>query len=653
MCGIAGLYRTSSQPIASEHLVSMAHAIVHRGPDGQGVWQSSDGQCGFVHRRLAIIDLSPSGAQPMHDSDGIVSITFNGEIYNYREIRTELIARGHRFRTESDTEVILEAYKEWGIACLDRFEGMFAFALYDHRSRGLFLVRDRFGVKPLYITMQQGFLAFASEIKAFWQLPGVVQKISGTALEQYLTYLMAPAPLTMFEGVYKIPAGFYLHCTPNGTMVAHAWYSPLRASVFDPARRESDLVDELDYLMASSVKKRLVADVEVGVFLSGGVDSSLLVAYASRHAHGLKTFHISSEGTPDDELVYAQRVATQYGAQLFATTMNESDAAAVSRAIAFHHDEPLADCVSVPLYYVSKLAREQGITVGLLGEAADELLCGYRLYAQYHKLQPWFASTQRMLPRPIRAAAGRVLYPLLSSRPTHRDALDQWVAGKPLFWGGARVFLPSKIVHWPEDLSGKASVETSSMLGLFYPHLNGPFTVHSFIEYHRAQLFAAWPHADTLQMITYLELKHRLPELLLMRADKMTMAHGLEGREPYLDRALVEFCFALPARYKIRDGVTKYLMKKVAERYLPHDLIYRKKVGFSAPTKRWFAHQGPIMHQLNGLIDDIHSPVHARISRAAVRTLLSASQATNAYADQLWTLFSLYSTFSRDRMSAS
>lgn len=636
MCGIAGYISCrKNTEVDLSVLRAMAQKIAHRGPDGDGFWVNTQRTVGFAHRRLSIIDLSSVALQPMVSERHRVVITFNGEIYNYQEIRAQLIGYGYQFFSQSDTEVLLYAYRQWGMAMLDRLEGMFAFALYDMRSDELFLVRDRFGVKPLYFSLQAGYISFASEIKALWAIPGMHKKINSAALAQYLTYLVAPAPLTAYDGIYKIPAGFYLRISHERTISYHQWYE-LAEKITGQNIPEKEALEITSMLLEASVKKRLIADVEVGIFLSGGVDSSLITALASRNNPHIKTFHVFSPHDSDDERTWARAISQKFGTEHFEYELSLHDAEEFFARMIAHHDEPLADSVSMPLYFVARLAQRQKVKVVLIGEAADELFCGYSFYSRILRAQPIFRATQHHVPQFLRKAVARVAYPLFYNKLFVHDALSDWAAGRSFFWSGARVFPVGAV----QKIMKKSAQTVDAMIHNFYPDFGESFDAYNMMTYHRSKLRKLVPAADNFQEILYLEFKHRIPELLLMRVDKMTMATHVEGREPFLDTALVEQVARMPQDLKYRAGIAKYLLKKVAEPLLPHDLLYRKKVGFSAPKKRWFARNSFFRAQLDQELKS-PSPLFEFLSRDAARALVKDHDATQRHADQLWSLMNL------------
>jgi len=639
MCGLAG-YRTLSRtdiPFDNALLNRLHESIAHRGPDGHGIWTSDNHQLALVHRRLKIIDVSQAGTQPMMDAQKSVVIIFNGEIYNYLELRSLLQQDGYLFSSQTDTEVILYAYKKWGIACLNYLDGMFAFALFDIHTNELYLVRDRIGIKPLYFSMQSQILSFASEIKALWQLPWIEKQIKHEALSYYLSYLATPAPMTLYEGIYKLPAGFYLKCDAQRAITFHQWYDPAHASIIATIHDEDYYVDHIRTLFDNAVKKRMRADVPVGIFLSGGIDSSLNLAHMARYNQHLKTFNVSFDDGPElQERAWARMVADKFGAEHHELIISEQEAFNSFQKIIYHQDEPLGDPVCIPLYHVAHYAKKAGVTVVQIGEGSDELFCGYPMYADYINLNRYWQSSQRFIPATVRQGLSYAAswYPC---KPNKKDLLFRWAQGQPLFCTGALVFSST----WKHNIMHPMAMHHGydPIIEQIYAHFPQGTDSYAMIDYHRARLRRSDPHADFVKTMGYVELKHRLSELLLMRVDKMTMAAGIEARVPFLDYRLVEFALQIPEFLKYKDGTTKYILKKACEGIIPDEVIYRKKVGFNAPTTRWFKSG----HYFKGQLQDLlHSPTN-EISRLlnvpVIDKMLQENMQTNVdYAPQLWAL---------------
>jgi len=650
MCGFAGIcnIENNDAEITSSMLQAMGNRIVHRGPDGQSVWKNQDHGIGLSFCRLSIIDLSDAAMQPMFDAEKSVVIVFNGEIYNHLSVRKELEKKGCRYRTSSDTETIIHAYKEWGLGCLDKLDGMFAFALYDMQKRQLLLVRDRMGVKPLYFCLHGGRLAFASEIKAFYDLPWFSKKYNDVALYHYLTFMVTPAPYTAYEGVYKLPAGHYALIDAQKNLLFREWYTPVK-QLCEPEKKERTREDfclkNIHTLVNQSVQKRMVADVPVGAFLSGGVDSSLNVALMAQYHQKIKTFTIAfSDDEKHNELAWARRVAAQYGTDHHEMIVSEKDAYDFYKTMVYHLDEPLADCVCIPFYYVAKAARDVGMKVVQVGEGADESFFGYPLYAKYTKLHTYWGKPLSFVPQSLLQVGAYFFNHMYKNQPLKQETVERLVTGKSLFWSGALAFGE---VQKRGTLGQNHTPIFDPIVEKIYPGMRQEHDSYAIIEYHLNHLKTIDPDADFYKQMFYLEFKHRLPELLLMRADKMSMATSIEAREPYLDYHLVEFLYHVPGSLKFSGGQTKYLLKKIAQKYLPDDIIYRKKVGFAAPTAHWMqqgvffpAYKDVVMQNQPETISRLLGPmpwVDEKMNKSSVHRAV-----------QNWTLQQLFSFTSQD-----
>jgi len=573
MCGIAGLFHlTTPKPVDPSRVERMCDAMVHRGPDGAGVWTAPG--VGLGHRRLSIIDLAGS-PQPMHAADGRAVIVFNGEIYNYRELRTELAARGAVFRTDGDTEVILAAWQQWGPACLARLNGMFAFALYDVGQRTLFLARDRLGVKPLhYAALSDGSLAFASELKGLLAHPLLRREIDPLAVEDYLAWGYVPDHRAILKGVHKLPAGHYLllrHGSPLPAPVR--WWEPS----FADRRRESaaDLEAELLHHLREAVRSRMVADVPLGAFLSGGVDSSSVVALmAEMSGSPVKTCSIGFAEAGLDESAYARQVANRFATDHHARAVSPDDFGAIGQLAAMF-DEPFADASALPTWRVCQLARET-VTVALSGDGADEALAGYRRQ-RFHRHED---RLRQLLPQGLRA-------PLFGGLGAIWPKAD-W-APRPL---RAKTTLLA--------LSEPADAAYARALAVTTPDQRDRLYTPEFQRLRRdyraeqplLETMAHAPARSALDRAQYADLTFWLPGDILTKVDRTSMAVSLEAREPLLDHRLVEFAARLPEGLRIRGTQGKWLMKQAMRRYLPEDILMRPKQGFVTPIAQWL--RGPL-----------------------------------------------------------
>ena len=604
MCGICGVFyhEGTAQRVDEDVLIRMRDTMVHRGPDDDGLWLSPDRRTGLGFRRLAIVDLSAAAAQPMTNEDGTIWIVYNGEIYNHLPLREELRRAGHRFRTDhSDTEVIVHAYEQWGPKCLERFEGMFAIAIWDGPRRRLFLARDRIGVKPLYVTFRPGFVAFASEIKALLAHPAVGAAVSPAAMYHYLTFLTTPAPLTMFEGIYKIPAGWTLTVEEGGRVSAEQYWDALppdgryhrELAGLSPAAQEDFCVGEVRTLLAQAVEKRMMSDVPFGVFLSGGIDSSTNVALMSRVMdRPVETFTVGfRDHTHLNELEYARQIAREFKTHHHEVLIGEREMHDYLPSLIYHQDEPIADWVCIPLYFVSRLVRDSGTIVVQVGEGSDEQFCGYRGYMGYLRLYERYWQPFRRLPDFLQrgvAALARSGAQIMGRGGVYAEIIDRAAQGREHFWGGA-------IVFWESDKRrllqrGRfAGVPASVPAGFERMLPEAFFRPDSFgvVSHYLAECDRRFPDADVLTRMIYLEFKLRLSELLLMRVDKISMSTSIEARVPFLDHKLVEFTMGIPMGLKVKNGVTKHLLKRACAGIIPDNIIHRPKMGFGAPMKEW------------------------------------------------------------------
>jgi asparagine synthase (glutamine-hydrolysing) len=578
MCGIAGVlsFHNSGFQVDRDYLELMTGTMVHRGPDGAGVWVSPDRRVGLGHRRLSIIDLSTSASQPMSNEDGSLHVVFNGEIYNHAEIRKELLhLGGHEWRTDhSDTEVILHAFEQWGIDCLQRFRGMFAIALWDARQRELWLIRDRIGIKPLYYSVHHGRVTFASEIKALLEDDQQKRALDEEALYHYLSFLTTPSPQTLFEGIRKLPGGTWLRIREDGSIRESRYWDVLDYT--EPLHNTSEerIAEQVVDTLRTAVQLRKVSDVPVGVFLSGGIDSSVNTAlFSEGEGSPVKCFSIGYDGeyqSYQNELHYARRMAAQVEAEYHERKLTQADLLEFLPRMVHLQDEPIADPVCVPVYYVSKLARDNGVTVCQVGEGSDELFCGYPSWKIQLHLQNLGG-----LPLP-RALKGIGLFGLRCAGRQEKVEYE-WLRRNyerlPVFWGGAEAFTETH----------KRTLLSTRLLR----RLGGLSSWEAVKPIRERFEDKAW-EKSSLQWMTYLDLNLRLPELLLMRVDKMSMGVSLEARVPFLDHKFVELAMSIPESVKTKNGELKYILKKAVRGLIPDELIDRKKQGFGVPVYEWF-----------------------------------------------------------------
>jgi asparagine synthase (glutamine-hydrolysing) len=580
MCGICGVweYGASEGRVERALVERMRDEMSHRGPDDAGELVFDERRGGFGFRRLSIIDLSEAGHQPMHGCTTRVWLVFNGEIYNHARLREGLEKRGHVYASHTDSETILHLYEERGLDFVHEIEGDYAIALWDEERERLTLVRDRIGVKPLYFYHADGRFIFASEIKAILQHPAVTPEVDEESLYHYLTFLTTPAPRTLFRGIQKIPAGHMLTIGRDGELKMTQYWDALPPQQTGPARSDEEHQAEILRLLRASISKRMMSDVPFGVFLSGGVDSSANVALmAEQMSRPVETFTVGFRDQEYlNELDSARRIARDFNTNHHEVIIGEEEMRSFLPDLIFHQDEPIADPVCVPLYYVSKLARDSGTIVVQVGEGSDEIFSGYDNYVRNLLIYERFWQHAEKLPHMMRRAASAVMRPPLEALGRRRAEIElirRLGADEPLFWGGAVVYDET---FKPRVLSKRMRAKMSERSSL---EVVSPYLDH--IERTR-------PDSDFLARMTYLELKLRLPELLLMRVDKITMATSVEARVPFLDHHLVEYALALPRSLKVVGRSGKHILKRALEQILPHDVLYSPKRGFGAPIREWF-----------------------------------------------------------------
>jgi asparagine synthase (glutamine-hydrolysing) len=580
MCGIVGIWEYGAEEgrVELSLVEKMRDTMPHRGPDDAGTHIFDKGRGGFGHRRLSIVDLSEAGHQPMRGcASRDVWLTFNGEIYNHSEIRADLEKRGHVYASQTDSETIIHLYEERGVDFVHEIEGDFAIALWNEENETLSLYRDRLGVKPLYFYNKDGRFIFASEIKAILAHPSVTPDVDENSLVDYLSFLAAPAPHTLFKNIQKLPIGHRLIVKRNGDVKSEPYWDALPTKGIED-RTEQEHCEEILRLLRDSIKKRMMSDVPFGVFLSGGVDSSANVALMSElMTRPVETFTVGfHEHEYLNELDSARRIAKLFQTNHHEVIIGETELKNFLPELVFHQDEPLADPVCVPLYYVSKLARDSGTIVIQTGEGADEIFSGYDKYVSYLKIYEKFWKHAEKTPASLRRAVSTLAQPVLEAVKTKRMAVElarRLGANEPLFWGAGIVY----------DESLKKKILSAQMK----KRTNGHSSLSVIREY--LETFERYnPQSDFLSEMIYVELKLRLPELLLTRIDKITMASSIEARVPFLDHHLVEYSLGVPRKFKVVGKSGKHILKRALEPILPNDLLYAQKRGFGAPIREWF-----------------------------------------------------------------
>ncbi|PYV68044.1 MAG: asparagine synthase (glutamine-hydrolyzing) [Acidobacteria bacterium] len=563
MCGICGIYQYGpGEPVREESLRGMLHSIRHRGPDGEGM--HLEPMLGLGARRLSIIDVA-GGGQPIYNEDGSIVVVFNGEIYNYRELAHDLQSRGHRFKTACDTEVIVHLYEEAGDDCVRMLRGMFAFAVWDSRQRRLLLARDRLGIKPLYYA-DEGRLVFGSEIKCLFHDPHVQPRANLKALGNFLSLKYVPSPQTMFAGVASLPPGYLMTCDAGGVSIRPYWDLSF-ASRTNGHVREEEYAEQLSALLRECVQSQLVSDVPFGAFLSGGVDSSLVVALMSESLQRpVRTYSIGYDGDGEQcsELAYARLVAERYQTDHHEVIVRAGDLVNLAEKIVWHFDQPIAEQAALPNYLVAEAAARD-VKMVLTGEGGDELFAGYARYAG-ERLSPLF----RYVPQQAKSLALAAIAGIPRLRRP-KLALQAWCETEEV----------SRLTKWFPLLNSE--MKSQLMSEELKRNLNDASPEQVF-----AQQLARADGADVLSRMLYVDTKLFLPDALLARGDKASMAVSLEARVPLLDHKLVEFAASLPSGLKLKGLTRKYLLKKVARRLLPADVIDRKKEGFPTPLNTWF-----------------------------------------------------------------
>jgi asparagine synthase (glutamine-hydrolysing) len=573
MCRIAGLIdpQTTAEQ-ARQYALAMRDSLAYGGPDDAGLYQ--EGPLCLAHRRLSIIDLSAAGQQPMCWGDWV--LVFNGEIYNYQEIRAALQKQGYFFESQSDSEVLIKAFDCWHTAAVDRFRGMFAFALWNKRSQKLLLCRDRVGAKPLFWYQHQGLLLFASELKAFHQHPGFEAKIKQAAVSLYLQTGYIKAPFCIFQHTYKVEPGSFVEIDQQGQVRRWKYWEVRQVYEKQNFHQNSDteLIEQCEKLLEESFWLRMVSDVPVGMFLSGGIDSSLLTALLQKsNPRPLKTFSIGFENTQFDEAPYARAIAQHLGTEHTELYCTEADFKAIVPLLPDMHDEPFGDSSAIPTFLVSRLAREQ-VKVSLSADGGDELFAGYTKYlaneTYYRRLRPF--------PRPLRQLAAQVLGKI---PPSWVEKALELIPGAPKLKG-----LQWRMPKLLGALQAQTPVDFQNLASLYMLPTALQKLHHAPVEAIASSDFQA-QKAALYSLFGVIDLETYLPGDIMTKVDRATMQVALEGREPFLDHQLIEFALALPDHLKIRDGKTKWILRQILYKYVPPALIERPKMGFAIPVQDW------------------------------------------------------------------
>ena len=592
MCGIAGIYIVNNPlTVKEETLVSMRDSLISRGPDDKGLYISKDKKLGLGFRRLSIIDLSKKGNQPMSNEDKSIYLVFNGEIYNFQELKEDLIIKGHHFKSRTDSEVIIHLYEEKREKCLDDLNGMFAFVIWDEKQKKLFAARDRIGIKPFYYYFKDGIFLFGSEIKAILKNPLVKREPDLEGISHYLTFASTPAPFTLFKDIKKLPAAHYLTLDNIGHLETKRYWSSIQNTEYripDTENKEEFYIQKIRSLLEDSIQKQMVSDVPFGCFLSGGIDSSTNAVLMSK-AMGkpVKTFSISYKDYPEfDEFKYSRKINELLKAKSHEARVGPEEFLDWIDKMADYSDDPNGDWVCFPVHYLAKMFKEDGVKMGQVGEGSDELFNGYDRDLVYFKFWKKFWRYLEKLPKFIKI----IPYAISKLLPKHtatfpKELLRRLSYNKHLFYGGANAF-----TSYDKQFLLSASFKKQ------IPYdISDKVVEDIYQEIQNTRL-------DFLQQSLYLELNLRLPELLLMRVDKMTSMNSIEARVPYLDHRLVELAFSIPQELKLKNNTTKYILKKAVEGIIPEEIIYRKKKGFGAPVSQWLRENEGVRNKIISII---------------------------------------------------
>lgn len=603
MCGITGIYNVdNSSKVSEKTLIKMRDTLIHRGPDDEGIYISKDKKVGFGFRRLSIIDLSKAGNQPMSNEDKTIWLVFNGEIYNFQEIKKDLEKKGHKFHSKTDSEVVIHLYEEKGKECLKDLNGMFAFAIWDDKKKKLFAARDRLGIKPFYYYYKDGIFLFGSEIKAILAHPLVKREVDLEGISHYLTFACTPAPFTLFKNIKKLAPAHYLTLDANGNLQTNRYWSPIPNTQYriqNTKEAEEYFIEKTKELLQDSVNSQMTSDVPFGCFLSGGIDSSTnAVLMSQAMGKPVETFSISFKDLPKyDEFQYSRKIADILGSKCYETVIGQKEFMEWLPKLAYQADDPNGDPVCFPIYYLSKLIRDSNVIMAQVGEGSDELFCGYGTYMEFIRIYTKYWRYLEKLPKFIKKIPYFLLNLILprNKLTLHKEFFRRLAYNKPFFYGGANAFSAyDKQFLMTDSFKKQITFDASdNLVEAILASLRGA---------SKASDAAIILKPDFLQKMLYLELSIRLPELLLMRVDKMASAHSIETRVPFLDHRLVELAFSIPMNLKIKHNTTKYILKKAVQGIIPDEIINRKKQGFGAPTSEWMRKTSPISNDLVNII---------------------------------------------------
>ncbi|HBH47295.1 MAG TPA: asparagine synthase (glutamine-hydrolyzing) [Bacteroidales bacterium] len=634
MCGISGLYYINRSDFNEDEIRGqlrlMNDTLTHRGPDDNGLWMENDFGVGFGQTRLSIIDLTDSGHQPMVDPSTGSSISFNGEIFNYREIKNQYLA-SERFNSSSDTEVILKMYRKYGVESIEYLDGMFAFGLWDNVKKELILSRDYSGKKPLYYANLNGKFAFSSEIKALLKLPWIMRELDNEALYHFLTFSSLPEPYTMFKGISKFNPGHYMIINSSG-IKEYKPFKELRLSKLN-ITSEKELSHDLISRIENAVQYRMVSDVPVGAFLSGGVDSSLMVAIMRENTNEeIKTYSIGFEEQPGyNELEYARRISKNYNTTHFERIVKPKDLTELLPKIVEIFDEPLSDTTSIPIYFISELAKQNDTKVIITGDGADELFAGYSNFKKYDKLY-LFYNIWKNFPIVMRKSLTQ-LYGLISKSNPIYELLYRAENDQEFMWIGANGFKEST---------------KQNLLSPGYYQATKDLNSYSIVQKYLDSFSASKTNDRNLDHIDWMcYMGYRLEDInrYLFRSDRLAMAHSVETRSPFLSKQLVDYSFSIPSNYKIRNGEAKYILKKAAEKYLSDEILYRKKQGFCVPIREWGGLL--ITDFILDNISNFEQDFNIFNSNEVRRQVKELQNGNKNYTNNIWTIYLLINWFNK------
>ncbi|WP_111682126.1 asparagine synthase (glutamine-hydrolyzing) [Winogradskyella tangerina] len=628
MCGINGVFELSDNEIDLVGAISkMNTRLNHRGPDDSGLWLNEAKNLGIGQTRLSILDLSNAGHQPMIDHRN--TIVYNGEVFNYQFLNKSYL-NDEKFFSTSDTETILKLYGKLGINAIEKLNGMFAFAIWDGVKEELILARDRSGKKPLYYTTMGGKFVFSSELKGIFELPWIKKELDEEALYDFLTFNNVLTPKTMFKDIHKFVPGHYMVVNKKGIKTYEPYQHLTQNSL--EFSSEKELSDMVYSKLEESVASRMISDVPVGAFLSGGVDSSAIVALMRENtAHEIKTFTVGFEGQPDyNELTYAEQVSKMFNTNHFVKTVTPNDLLDFIPKITEIYDEPQADTTAIPIYFISKLAREENIKVVLNGDGPDELFSGYSSYERYVKLNKYFKIIEKA-PHFFKEIIPMVTKMINKGAPMHEMA-NRLANNQDFYWPGAGGF--------------KEGIKADLISDQFKTSI-GNHSSYNYVKELKKdyEQFLNGNKFDYINWLSYSGYRNAITERFLFRADRLGMANSIEARSPFLNHEMVHLALAIPGEYKIKNGINKYILKKSLERILPHDILYRKKMGFCLPIKEWA--NETIYHTVKDNIKQFNNDTGFFNSKTVNEQLELLKQGKEEYTNNIWTIYFLMNWYKR------